>query len=314
MSIMLTMIVRNEETTIERCVEHALPVIDSYCIVDTGSTDSTKEAALSALKDVPGSWHEREWVNFGHNRTELAVLAWEQDAQPSNYMLCLDGDEMLNIAGELPELTAEAYRLRYVGERMAWDFPKLLRSDIKWYWDGVVHALPEHGNGRPQQDTLPMLSITHEDGHKDRTAKIERDVALLTMDVAEHPDKTRSVFYLAQSHKDLGHNDLAAVFYRQRVRMGGWPEEVFYANYMEGVCRQNESILLESWARRPSRAEPLYALARLARQRGDFDLAMMYAERGLGIEEPADVLFVHSWIYTAGLVQELALASAKSRE
>jgi hypothetical protein len=314
MSIMLTMIVRDEEATIERCIEHALGVIDSYCIVDTGSVDATKEAALSALKDVPGSWYSREWVNFGYNRTELAVLAWEADSRPETYMLCLDGDEMLHVAGEIPDLTAEAYRIRYVGERMAWDFPKLLRSDIKWYWDGVVHALPEHGNGRPQQEPLDVLTVTHEDGHKNRTAKIERDAALLTQDVIEHPDKTRSVFYLAQSHKDLGHNEVAAAFYRQRVRMGGWPEEVFYANYMEGVMREDESILLEAWARRPTRAEPLYNLARLARQRGDFDIAMMYAQRGLAIEEPADVLFVHSWIYSTGLAQELALASAKSTE
>jgi tetratricopeptide (TPR) repeat protein len=314
MGLMLTMIVRDEEATIARVIDHAIGVIDSYCIVDTGSVDATKEVALDKLKDVPGAWHDREWKNYGYNRTELAVLAWEADHRPETYMLCLDGDEMLHVAGEMPELTKEAYRIRYVGERMEWDFPKLLRSDIRWYWDGFCHALPEHGNGRPDQGDIPILTVTHEGDHKDRTAKVERDIALLSQEVAENPTKTRAVFYLAQSHKDVGNNEVAAAFYRQRVRLGGWPEEVFYANYMEGVVRWDESILLEAWARRPSRAEPLYQLARLCRQRGDFDAAMMYAERGLKIEQPPDVLFVHSWIYTHGLTQELALASTQSRD
>ena len=39
--IALCMIVKNEEKIIERCLSSVLPLIDSWVIVDTGSTDGT---------------------------------------------------------------------------------------------------------------------------------------------------------------------------------------------------------------------------------------------------------------------------------
>ncbi|HXP28497.1 MAG TPA: hypothetical protein VN804_01970, partial [Solirubrobacteraceae bacterium] len=68
-------------------------------------------------------------------------------------------------------------------------------------------------------------------------------------------------------------------------------------------------ILLEAWQRRPTRAEPLYELAQACRQRGEFEAARMFAERGLQIAYPHDVLFVHRWVYDYGLLIERAFAA-----
>ena len=42
-SICLNMIVKNESAIIRRLFDSVLPIIDTYCICDTGSTDNTKE-------------------------------------------------------------------------------------------------------------------------------------------------------------------------------------------------------------------------------------------------------------------------------
>ena len=42
-TICLNMIVKNESRVIGRLLESVVPLIDSYCICDTGSTDNTKE-------------------------------------------------------------------------------------------------------------------------------------------------------------------------------------------------------------------------------------------------------------------------------
>ena len=42
-TICLNMIVKNESKIIFRLLETVLPIIDTYCICDTGSTDMTKE-------------------------------------------------------------------------------------------------------------------------------------------------------------------------------------------------------------------------------------------------------------------------------
>src|SRR5262249_19082213 len=44
-SVSLTMIVRNEEQNLPRCLESIRGVFDEIVVVDTGSTDSTKEIA-----------------------------------------------------------------------------------------------------------------------------------------------------------------------------------------------------------------------------------------------------------------------------
>ncbi|MBW2304034.1 MAG: glycosyltransferase, partial [Deltaproteobacteria bacterium] len=43
--VSLCMIVKNEETTLPRCLESVRGAVDEMIIVDTGSTDSTREIA-----------------------------------------------------------------------------------------------------------------------------------------------------------------------------------------------------------------------------------------------------------------------------
>ncbi len=44
-SVSLCMIVKNEEDVLERCLESAAGLVEEIIIVDTGSTDRTKEIA-----------------------------------------------------------------------------------------------------------------------------------------------------------------------------------------------------------------------------------------------------------------------------
>ena len=44
-SVSLCMIVKNEESVLARCLDSFAPLVDEIVIVDTGSTDSTKDIA-----------------------------------------------------------------------------------------------------------------------------------------------------------------------------------------------------------------------------------------------------------------------------
>ena len=54
--ICLNMIVKNESRIICRLLNSALPIIDAYCICDTGSTDNTIELINSFFTErkIPG--------------------------------------------------------------------------------------------------------------------------------------------------------------------------------------------------------------------------------------------------------------------
>src|SRR5580692_8922269 len=108
-SIALNMIVRNEAHVIERCLASVLPVIDSWCIVDTGSTDGT-QLVIKRFFDQhrkPGALHQSVWRDFGTNRSEAITLA-----EPlADYLLAIDADDLLIVppGWYMPRLTHDAY-------------------------------------------------------------------------------------------------------------------------------------------------------------------------------------------------------------
>lgn len=69
--------------------------IDSWVIVDTGSTDGTQAIIQDYMHDLSGLLFERPWKNFGHNRTEALQLALTDSLPPTNYLLFIDADETL---------------------------------------------------------------------------------------------------------------------------------------------------------------------------------------------------------------------------
>ncbi len=308
-TIGLCMIVRNEEAILERCLRSIDGLIDSWVIVDTGSQDRTKEIVESQLADLPGELHETEWIDFGYNRTELMEVA----RGSADYLLLIDADMTVRRRGSLPALDADAYLLRETGG-LDFGVVRLVRGDRRWWYEGSTHEYLAT-DGRFQQYELEELSIEHHGDGSSRWEKLIRDAGLLKRDMARDPENPRPVFYLAQTYRDMGKHELAAGYYRQRVEMGGWDEEVFYANLQEGILRSGWDfdsavpVLLEAWQRRPTRAEPLYELARGHRRRGDLAVAHMFATRGLEIDYPSDVLFIHRWVYDWGLRLERAQAA-----
>ncbi len=304
------MIVRNEAAILGRCFESVRELIDSWVICDTGSTDATREVVRSGLAGIPGRLLEADWVDFGHNRSELMAAA----RGAADYLLLLDADMTLTRTGRLPRLEADAYLLRTNGA-LDYGVIRLVRGDREWWYEGSTH---EHiaTNGRFTQAELEELGIEHHADGGSREDKLLRDVGLLKRDLARNPQNPRPVFYLAQTFRELGNRELAVEYYRRRVELGGWDEEVFYANLQEGIIRAEEdselalATLLEAWERRPSRAEPLYELARLHRRRGDFAVARLFASEGIRLPQPDDVLFIHRWVYDWGLPLEHALAEA----
>ena len=310
-TIGLCMIVRNEAEIVERCIDSVHDLIDTWVICDTGSTDTTRDVVRSALAAKPGVLHEIPWTDFGQARTELLTLAHGS----ADYLLLIDADMTVLQRGELPPLTADAYMLRETGS-LDFAVNRLVRGDRRWWFEGSTHEYIAT-DGRFDQEQLDSLLIEHHADGAARPQKLIRDVGLLKRDLTRNPDNARAVFYLAQTFRDLGKHELAIEYYRKRVEMRGWNEEVFYANLQEGILKAERNldwgvpVLLEAWQRRPTRAEPLYELARLYRARGDAALAHLFASRGLEVAYPNDTLFIHRWVYDWGLLLERALAAVE---
>jgi glycosyltransferase involved in cell wall biosynthesis/GR25 family glycosyltransferase involved in LPS biosynthesis len=317
-SICLSMIVRNEAHVVTDALASAAPHIDTWVIVDTGSTDGTQEVVRSffAERGIAGEVLERPWRDFGTNRTEaIAACAGRAD-----YAWVLDADDIVIGDLDLSVLDADAYRLR-IGEGFVYWRPQLLRLDKRWRFDGVVHEYlvclddPHTEVRLPGDYHLESRRL----GNRNRALdKYHRDAALLLLAYERDPDDPRTVFYLAQSCLDAGDLRAALQNYELRVTMGGWDEETFYARLQRARCLERldapwsdvESAYLECWQSRPSRAEPLHDLARFHRLGGRHDLGYLYARRADETPTPVDDdLFVATDVYEWRARDERAVAA-----
>jgi glycosyltransferase involved in cell wall biosynthesis len=309
------MIVKNESAVIERLLASAKELIDSWVICDTGSTDGTQQLIRDTLADVPGTLVETEWVDFGHNRTELLRLAEGK----ADYLLLLDADMVLIRQGALPAtLTADSYQLRSGGELEYWR-KLLVRGDRRWSYFGATHeyiALDEGAGATETSERLDALAIEHHGDGGARADKFERDARLLERDLQRDAGNARAVFYLAQTHRDMGNADQAIALYERRAVMGGWDEEVFYSLYQSGLLRAEQgdwpaalATLVKAFEFRPARLEPLYELACRLRLRGEYETAYLFARRGLRRVMPPDVLFLSPWIYRWGMLFEFSVSA-----
>jgi glycosyltransferase involved in cell wall biosynthesis len=86
-TISVCMIVKNEEAVLERCLESLKPIADELIIVDTGSSDSTKEIASRYTDKI----YDYEWQNdFAHARNYSFSKATME------YIYTADADEWID--------------------------------------------------------------------------------------------------------------------------------------------------------------------------------------------------------------------------
>lgn len=283
MTVCLTMIVKDAADSIERCLDSAVPLIDTWTILDTGSSDDTCEIIERVFGrefGIPGNLHLGEFEGFGITRSKVMGLARGR----ADYLMLLDADMEVEHDGPLPALTTDVYEGTLRFRELAYALPILVRGDRPWRYEGVAHSYLACDGGF-DSEVLPGLWV--KDGSHTSPAKLHRDLELLGAEHARDPLDARTAFYLAQTYYDLDRIPEAIAMYRLRANLDGWDEETYYARYRLGalLCEhvsfaQGAQELLRAWEMRPGRAEALRVLSNVANNVAD------------KIPLPADRLFV----------------------
>jgi glycosyltransferase involved in cell wall biosynthesis len=316
MSVCLAMMCKNESKLIRTALASVKPFIDSWSIVDTGSEDNTKNVILEELAGIPGTLFERPWINWEHNRTEAIKLA---KLSGCDFIFILDADEkVIPPPGFKLDLNPDlAYWVTIKYGTTSYGRPNILSAKHNWHYVGVTHEYLTAQPDNPPVVVLPIILETNIERTNKTPEKCALDAELLEAGLLTEPENARYRFYLAQSYRDSNRLELAIKNYEQRVKMGGWFEEVWYAQFQvaEIKMRLNHpapeviQAYLTAYELNPNRSESLGALARYLRLQTQYHLAQLFAARAKDTPRPNEQLFIDETYYNWRNLDEFAVAA-----
>jgi len=312
--ICLNMIVKNEESVLRRLFDSVKDIIDYWVISDTGSTDSTLEILEAFKSEVPGEYHQDEWVDYSYNRN----IAINHAKGKGDYILFLDADEIISKQGNFDKntLTADRYDLElHLGGLRYWR-PMLVKNTLDWRYEGKCHEYL-HCTAVQSIDRCNSLSIIDFYDGGNRSTKFQREIALLLKGIEEEPTNSRYMFYIAQTYYDNSMFTEAIAWYQKRIDMGGWYEEVWHSLYKKALCSEKIPELknqvsgnyLHAYQYDPRRCEPLYHLCQYYRLMNWNESAVIFGNQAIKIKYPSWCsLFVDETIYQWKVFDELSVA------
>ena len=320
----LCMIVKDESHIIKEVLESTVALIDTYVIVDTGSSDNTIQIIKDFYteKGIEGEVFEREWKGFGASRSEALKLC---DGR-MDYILMIDADDLMSFPPGAKKIfhdvfekfTPNALHIEIRRGIMQYARTQIFKAGDGWRYVGVLHEYPTNDKKDNKIGKLPseihMIGRTLGNRSKglSEKEKYSRDAETLLAEVEKEPDNDRYVFYLAQSYRDAGNKEEAIKWYKKRFEMGRWKEEMYVSAY--NVCRLTGE---KEWAMKatetcPHRAEALVAYVTACRVKGEWSQEVLsLALLASSIEKPAmECLFIETDVYAWRVWDELAIAAA----
>lgn len=289
--ICLNMIVKNESKIIKRLLESVLPIIDFYCICDTGSTDNTVEIITEYFKEhnIPGKITYEPFKDFGYNRTFSLQQCKDIEA---DLLLFLDADMMLDIS-RIPDieefknsLTMDCYCVFQGTEDFYYKNIRIIKNDPKFMYWGVTHEYVKKPDSYAEGTIDKSILFINDIGDGGSKAdKFERDIRLLKGGLEELPNDIRYTFYLANSYRDARQYENAIETYKKRIELGGWIEEVWQSAYSIGNCYKHMNDMpnaifywMQAYEKFPDRIENLYEIIKYYRETSCNRLANIFYE------------------------------------
>lgn len=203
MNLSVCIIAKNEEQNIKRCLESLKKYDFEIVVVDTGSTDNTKQIAESYTENV----YDFLWCDdFAEAKNEAIRKATNE------FVLVLDSDEWLEeldlekLKKQIKQNPTSVGRIKRRNimtrdgiKKENEEWINRIFSKKKFGYEGRIHEQIEEKNGEPYETYLTDVVILHSgyDLPKEkRKQKAERNIHLLLKELAELKENDVQVPYL----------------------------------------------------------------------------------------------------------------------
>ncbi|MFC6038886.1 glycosyltransferase [Paenisporosarcina macmurdoensis] len=296
-TITLCMIVKNEEDVLYQCLNSIKEICDEMIIVDTGSTDKTKEIAKQFTEKVI----DFKWIDDFSAARNIAFGHATMD-----YILWLDADDILLIKDQKKfknlkttlDSSFDAYSMIYNVAFDEFDNPtfsfrrnRLVKREKNFKWVGPVHEyLDVHGNIFPAD-----IVITHrKTDKKNQSIQSDRNLKIYEKRLEKGEEFTpRDLFYYANELKEHAQFQKSISFYENFLATKkGWIEDeiracinmaISYRN-LGNAEKEKESLVISFMYDLP-RPEVTCRLGDIYTNKRDFKKAIKWYRLALEIEE-----------------------------
>ena len=216
-ALSLCMMVRNEERLLSRCLDSVAGLVGEIVIVDTGSTDATREiAAHYGARGIEFDFRVADFAAARNHALAHATRPW---------ILALDADEVLPPASALAirELVARNENAGYYLERLNGQpacegstvdhVVRLFPNRLDYRYRGRVHETIDASILRAGGRLLRTGIRLHHDFASDPDARRRRNlwyIGILNEEIAADPTDDSRLDFLAAEYHQLGMFDRAA--------------------------------------------------------------------------------------------------------
>lgn len=231
MRFSVSMIVKNEESCLSKCLE-SVRGADELVVVDTGSTDRTKEIAASFGAKI----YDFPWIDdFAAARNESLEHC------TSDWIFIIDADWTLApggmdkiraaIDGAAPDVKTISVNIVSKGSRYAQ--PLLFRHCPEVFWKGAIHNYLSVVQSNPSD--VEIIG-GYSEAHK---ADPDRALRILTKVLEENPKAVRETYYLAREYWYRKDYSTAVKWYLDYLTRATWAPEMADAWLMMARCLWN---------------------------------------------------------------------------
>jgi tetratricopeptide (TPR) repeat protein len=234
------LIVRNEARHLEECLLSIQDLVDEIVVVDTGSTDASKEIA----RRLGARLYKVVWRDdFAAARNEALERA------RGEWILYIDADERVRptsrphlgkLLGE-PSLVGCYVRLHAHAGYTAYREMRLFRNDSRIRFEGIIHeniwpGIQRYRAARGGKIGDSELVLDHVGYHGAQDHKHRRNLPLLLRELKRNPDHVYCWYHLGLVYRGLGQVERAREAWRSAI----------------AIARRNES---QRWADSPAYVE-----------------------------------------------------------
>lgn len=248
-TISLCMILKNEEKVLSRCLESAADLVDEIIIVDTGSTDRTKEIAsayTSKIYSYPWTDNFSDARNFSFSKATMDYCMW---LDADDIIESSEKEEFLRLKQSLKPDT-DFVMMKYhtsfdeAGTPLFSYFrERWIKNDSTHRWIGEVHeVIPANGNV-----TYSDIAIRHK---KEDLKDPDRNLRIYQKMLAEGKilEPRQQYYYGRELYYHQLYEDAVFVFEKFLESSGAWLENKIEACSICADCyyhlNQEEAALM----------------------------------------------------------------------